>query len=69
MFNAAEAIAKPFPVAAVVLPTESKNICSCTYFFYSLISAHSTLLSEIGPERVYSLCIVAIIAEAAKATP
>ena len=70
--KAAEAIAKPFPVAAVVLPTESKiSVRVRTSFGNSLISAIPPALSEIGPKASIANCIavVAIIAEAAKATP
>ena len=65
-------MAKPFPVAAVVFPTESKiSVLVRTSFGNSLISAIPPALSEIGPNASIANCIavVAIIAEAAKATP
>ena len=70
--SAAEAIAKPFPVAAVVFPTESKiSVLSLTSFGNSLISATPPALSEIGPNASIANCIavVAIIADAEMATP
>src|SRR6056300_1081507 len=70
--NAADAIAKPLPVAAVVLPTESKiSVLSLTIGSCSLISAIPPALSEMGPNASIANCIavVAIIADAAKATP
>ena len=70
--RAAEAIAKPFPTAAVVLPTESKiSVLFLTSESNSLISAKPPALSAIGPKASIASCIpvVAIIAEAAKATP
>ena len=49
--KAADAIANPFPVAAVVLPTESKiSVLSLTIGSCSLISAIPPALSEIGPK-------------------
>ena len=48
--NAAEAIAKPLPIAAVVLPTASNlSVLSLTSFGSSAISAIPPALSEIGP--------------------
>ena len=48
--KAAEAIAKPFPIAAVVLPTASKvSVRSLTSLGNSAISAIPPALSEIGP--------------------
>ena len=70
--RAAEAIANPLPVAAVVLPTESRiSVLSLTSLGSSLISATPPALSEIGPKASIASCIavVAIIAEAAIATP
>ncbi len=67
--SAAEAIAKPFPVAAVVFPTESRiSVRSLTSAGSSLISAIPPALSAIGPKASIANCIavVAIIAEAAK---
>ena len=65
-------MANPFPVAAVVFPTESKiSVRSRTSFGNSLISAIPPALSDIGPKASMANCIavVAIIAEAANATP
>ena len=65
-------MAKPFPVAAVVLPTESKiSVLSLTIGSCSLISAIPPALSDIGPKASIANCIavVAIIADAANATP
>ena len=70
--SAAEAIAKPLPMAAVVLPTESKiSVRSRTSSGNSLISAIPPALSAIGPKASIANCIavVAIMAEAAIATP
>ena len=70
--NAADAIANPLPVAAVVLPTESSiSVLSLTIGFCPLISATPPALSEIGPKASIANCIpvVAIMAEADKATP
>ena len=70
--SAADAIANPFPVAAVVFPTESKmSVLSLTSFGNSLISATPPALSEIGPNASIANCIavVAIIADAEIATP
>ena len=70
--KAAEAIAKPFPVAAVVFPTASKiSVLSRTSFGNSLISAIPPALSAIGPKASIANCIavVAIIPAAAIATP
>ena len=70
--KAAEAIAKPLPTAAVVLPTESKiSVRSLTSGSNPLISATPPALSAIGPKASIANCIavVAIIADAAKATP
>ena len=70
--KAADAIANPLPVAAVVFPTESKiSVLSLTIGSCSLISAIPPALSEIGPKASIASCIavVAIIAEAARATP
>ena len=70
--KAAEAIAKPFPVAAVVFPTESKiSVLSLTIGSCSLISAIPPALSDIGPKASIANCIavVAIIADADIATP
>ena len=70
--NAAEAIANPLPIAAVVLPTESKiSVRSRTSYANSLISAIPPALSAIGPNASIASCIavVAIMAEAAIATP
>ena len=48
--NAAEAIAKPLPIAAVVLPTASNlSVLSLTSGSNSAISAIPPALSEIGP--------------------
>ena len=48
--QAAEPIAKPLPIAAVVLPTESSlSVISRTSSSSSLISAMPPALSEIGP--------------------
>ena len=70
--KAAEAIANPFPVAAVVFPTESNiSVRSLTMGSCSLISAIPPALSDMGPKASIANCmaVVAIIAEAAKATP
>ena len=70
--SAAEAIANPFPVAAVVFPTASKiSVFSLTLFGNSLISAIPPALSAIGPKASIANCIavVAIIPAAAIATP
>ncbi len=70
--NAAEAIAKPLPVAAVVLPTASRiSVFSRTSLGSSLISAMPPALSAIGPKASIASCIavVAIIPAAAIATP
>ena len=48
--NAAEPIAKPLPIAAVVLPTlSSLSVISLTDGSSPLISAIPPALSEIGP--------------------
>src|SRR6056297_3631722 len=48
--NAAEPIAKPLPIAAVVLPTESNlSVISLTEESSSAISAIPPALSAIGP--------------------
>ncbi|CAI8290729.1 MAG: Uncharacterised protein [Flavobacteriaceae bacterium] len=65
-------MAKPLPVAAVVLPTASKiSVRSLTIGSCSLISAIPPALSAIGPKASMASCIavVAIIADAANATP
>ncbi len=70
--SAAEAIANPFQIAAVVLPTESKiSVLSLTSSGNSLISAIPPALSAIGPKASIANCIavVAIIADAAIDTP
>ena len=70
--SAAEAIANPLPVAAVVLPTASNtSVFSRTSFGSSLISAIPPALSAIGPNASIANCIavVAIIPAAAIATP
>ena len=70
--KAAEAIANPLPVAAVVFPTESRiSVLSLTIGSCSLISAIPPALSEIGPKASIASCIavVAIIALAESATP
>ena len=70
--RAADAIAKPLPVAAVVLPTASKiSVFSRTSAGNSLISAIPPALSAIGPKASIANCIavVAIIPAAAIATP
>ena len=70
--KAAEAIANPFPLAAVVLPTASRiSVFSRTSLGNSLISAIPPALSAIGPNASIANCIavVAIIPAAAMATP
>ncbi len=70
--KAAEAIANPLPVAAVVLPTASKlSVRSRTSGGNWLISAIPPALSAIGPNASIANCIavVAIIPAAAMATP
>ena len=70
--SAADAIANPFPTAAVVLPTASKiSVLSRTSFGNSAISAIPPALSAIGPKASIANCIavVAIIAEDAIAIP
>ena len=70
--KAAEAIAKPFPDAAVVFPTASKiSVFSRTSFGSSLISAIPPALSAMGPKASIANCmaVVAIIPAAAIATP
>ncbi len=70
--KAAEAMAKPLPVAAVVLPTASRiSVRSRTSFGNSLISAIPPALSAIGPKASMANCmaVVAIIPAAAMATP
>ena len=48
--SAAEPIAKPFPIAAVVFPTESSlSVLSLTYFSRFAICAMPPALSDIGP--------------------
>ena len=70
--SAADAIANPLPIAAVVFPTASKiSVRSRTSSGKSLISAIPPALSAIGPNASIANCIavVAIIADAAIATP
>src|SRR5690554_182048 len=70
--SAADAIANPFPVAAVVFPTESRlSVLSLTSSGSPLISAIPPALSAIGPKPSIASCIavVAIIPAAAIATP
>ena len=70
--SAAEAIANPLPIAAVVFPTESRmSVRSRTSSGNSLISAIPPALSAIGPNASMANCIavVAIMAHAAMATP
>ena len=70
--NAADAIANPLPTAAVVFPTESRiSVLPRTSSGNSDISATPPALSAIGPKASIANCIavVAIIAEAAIATP
>ena len=70
--RAADAIANPFPVAAVVFPTASKlSVRSLTSGGNWLISAIPPALSAIGPNASIANCIavVAIIPAAAMATP
>ena len=65
-------MAKPLPTAAVVFPTESKiSVRSRTSGSSSLISATPPALSAIGPKASIANCmaVVAIMAEAASATP
>ena len=70
--NAAEAIANPFPVAAVVFLPNLKYL----YALLLLVLAHSFRqyhlhYQQIGPNASIANCIavVAIIADAANATP
>src|SRR6056297_3188652 len=68
----AEPIAKPFPIAAVVLPTESKrSVLSLTFGSNPDISAIPPALSAIGPYAAIAKVIpkVANIPTAAKAIP
>src|SRR6476661_4231207 len=70
--RAAEAMAKPLPVAAVVLPTASRmSVRSRTSLGNSLISAMPPALSAMGPKASMASCmaVVAIIPAAAMATP
>ncbi len=70
--NAADAMANPFPIAAVVFPTESRmSVRSRTSSGNSLISAIPPALSAMGPKASMANCIavVAIMAHAAMATP
>ena len=70
--RAADAIANPFPLAAVVLPTASSiSVFSRTSLGNSLISAIPPALSAIGPNASIANCmaVVAIIPAAAIATP
>ena len=70
--NAAEAIAKPLPVAAVVFPTASNtSVLPRTSSGSALISAIPPALSAIGPKASMASCmaVVAIIPAAAMATP
>ena len=70
--NAADAIAKPFPIAAVVLPTASSlSVLSRTSAGSSDISAIPPALSEIGPYASTANCIpvLANIPTAAMAIP
>jgi hypothetical protein len=70
--SAAEAIAKPFPVAAVVLPTASSlSVRSRTSGGNWLISAIPPALSAIGPKASIASCmaVVDIIPAEAIATP
>ena len=64
-------MANPLPIAAVVFPTESSSsVMARTSLPRAAISAIPPALSEIGPNASIANCIavVAIIAEAAKAT-
>ena len=70
--KAAEAMAKPLPVAAVVFPTASKiSVRPRTSSGSWLISAIPPALSAIGPKASIANCIavVAIMPAAAIATP
>ena len=70
--NAAEPIANPFPIAAVVLPTASNlSVLSLTSDGSSAISAIPPALSDIGPYASTASCIpvLASIPNAAIATP
>ena len=70
--KAAEAIAKPFPIAAVVFPTASSlSVLSLTSAGSSDISAIPPALSEIGPYASTANCIpvLANIPTAAIAIP
>ncbi|MCY1526639.1 hypothetical protein D9M68_616770 [compost metagenome] len=70
--KAAEAMANPFPVAAVVFPTASRlSVRSRTSGGNWLISAIPPALSAIGPKASIANCmaVVAIIPAAAIATP
>ena len=65
-------MAKPLPVAAVVLPTASKlSVRSRTSAGKWLISAIPPALSAIGPKASMANCmaVVAIMPVAAMATP
>ena len=56
--NAADAIAKPLPIAAVVFPTASSlSVLSLTIGSRSAISAIPPALSEIGPYASTANCI------------
>ena len=70
--SAAEAIAKPLPVAAVVLPVASRmSVRSRTSLGSPLISAMPPALSAMGPKASMANCmaVVAIMPAAAMATP
>ena len=70
--NAADAIANPLPIAAVVLPTASSlSVRSRTSGFSSAISAIPPALSEIGPYASTASCmpVFASIPTAAIAIP
>ena len=70
--RAAEPIANPFPIAAVVLPAASKaSVLFLTYSPISAISAIPPALSEIGPYPSIAKLIGRLdnIPKAAKATP
>ena len=70
--SAAEAMAKPLPVAAVVLPTASRmSVRSRTSLGSSHISAMPPALSAMGPKASMASCmaVVAIMPAAAMATP
>ena len=70
--KAAEAMAKPFPAAAVVLPTASRlSVRPRTSSGRPLISAIPPALSAMGPKASMASCmaVVAIMPAAAMATP